>query len=281
MGTSRAISQIPVSFAYQSYLDSTLLEKAILSQRLNQGIVSSTKSESQTEGHVIGLAAESDTPVAFRIFGSERDSGIALLRPGQVLHTGKFTGFEYGLPFGWLGGGRGVIYVGNHEEALLNMGTSRPEMVFHRLRQKIAASANPLPALTRNWPLNFPWTHTLAGAGPTDQSGNPLFRVEPSRTLVRLRSAIIVPKTVGLIFRGSREFDEKSDGTYTLTDTTSVQTFLQFSASTDPQVALYPMASMSEDFIRLACDEGGLTLVDLGDGALTNVEVDIVRFGRI
>jgi hypothetical protein len=277
----RAISQIPVAFPFQSYFDSTLEEKAILSQPTNELIVPSTKKTSQGVGYVVGVAGFSTTPVAFRFFGGFNDTGVVILRPGQSMRIGRFLTFDYGLPFGWLGGGRSVIYVGHTPETQLDLGGGRPELVFHRARLAIEASGANLPTLKRNWPLQFPWSRTIRGTDSVDQKGNPILRVEPTRALLRLRSQIAVDKIVSFVFRGSREFDEASDGTFTLTNLTSAFAEVQFKASTDPSLALYPTAELPESLLHLACDEGGITALDLGDAALTAVEIDIVRFGRI
>lgn len=279
----RAISQIPVSFLFQSYFDSTDEKNALLVQATNDMIVASTKKASQGRGYAVGVAGFSDTPVAFRFNGSERESSVLFCRPGQVLRPGRFDSFEYGLPFGWLGGGHALIYVAHEEDVALDLGATKQEIIFHRTRVQIEASAADLPALKRNWPLHFPWTRAARGTAPSDQSGSPIIRVYPTRALMRLRSEIVVNKVVQLVFRGSREFDEASDGTFTLTDATTTFVEVSFAASTDPTTApaLFPTATIPEDFLHLACDEGGLTLLGLGDAALTAVEVDIVRFGRI
>lgn len=279
---ARAISQIPVNFLYQSYFSSTLYEKALLAQNAGDLIVSSTKSLYQGKGRLIALAGWSETPVAFRFSGQESDTNVVIVKPGQILDVGMFEGFECGLPFGWLGGGRAMIYVAHSAEALIDPGTAKPDIVFHRLRQKIVASASPLPAVTYNWPLAFPWKRAYSGAGPSDQRGTPMFRVEPTRTLIRLRMQNAVAKTVELLYRGSREFDEASDGTMTLADvgTTTWQDVV-FNTSTDPALIVYPMANLGQDFIHLAFDDGGVTFANLGDATLTNIEVDIVRYGKI
>ena len=277
----RAISQIPISFLFQSYLDSALEENALLAQPTNELIVPSTKRNFQGVGYAVGVAGFSDTPVAFRFYGSDSDSGVIFCRPGQVIRPGKFQAFDYGLPFGWLGGGRAVIYIAHSPETELDLGISRPELIFHRTRIQIEASANPLPTLKRNWPLHFPWTRAFQGTTLVDQRGNPIIRVEPTRALMRLRSQIAAPAIVGLVFRGSREFDEGSTGVVGVADLNSTFCEVQFNPSTDPSFAPYPMATIPEDFLRLACDEGGLSILGLGVAALTGLEVDIARFGRI
>jgi hypothetical protein len=275
----RTISQIPAAFPFQSYFDSTLEHLALLEQPTNQSIVASTKKTAQGSGYVVGVSGSSDVPVAFNFYGSD---STVICRPGQLIKPGgRFDGFDYGLPFGWLGGGRAVILVGRDETTEIDLGSARPDMVFHRTRLAIEASGANLPTLKRNWPLSFPWTQALRGSGPVDQRGTPIFRVHPTRALLRLRSAIVADTVVGLVFRGSREFDEASDGTYTLGDTTAVFCEVTFAPTTDPSLAHYPMASIPEDFLHLTCDEGGLTALGLGVAGLTGVEIDVVRFGRL
>lgn len=277
----RAVSQIPVSFLYQSYFDSALEEHALLNQPTNELIVPSTKDIAQGHGYAVGVAGYSDAPVAFRFYGSEADSGVVICRPGQLIRPGKFDAFDYGLPFGWLGGGRAMILVAHKDDAILDLGSPRAEMVFHRTRIQIEASASPLPTLKRNWPLNFPWSRALRDATLIDQQGNPLLRVEPTRTLLRLRSQIAASVTVGLVFRGSNEFDMDSTGAVGTADLASTFVEVTFPASTDPLFAPYPTVSLPEDFLRLACDEGGLSIFNLGVAGIAGLEVDVVRFGRI
>lgn len=278
----KAITQLPISFAFQSYLDA-LYESAILAQPTNELIVPSTKRTFQGRVMQIGSAGYSQAPIAVRAYGGANETGVFILRPGQSIRLGSSTGIEYGLPFGWLGGGLATLVIGESEDAHLDLGpSSRPEIIFHRFRTVIEASAANLPALKRNWPLQFPWTRATFGAADADQGGNPILRVEPTRTLLRLRSAIAADKSVSVVFRGSREFDESSVGAYALTNLTSTFVEMTFRASTDPLLPLYPSAMIPENFpFTLACDEGGVTLLDLGDATLTGVEVDVVRFGRL
>jgi hypothetical protein len=290
----RAISQIPVNFLYQSYLDTTLQETAILVQNTNQPIiptpdvipvVASTKYrvlKYEGAGRAVGLHSSSDTPLAVKFYGSDNDSGVLLLKPGQVIQPGPFTSMEYGLPFGWLGGGRGLLLIAHTPEAKLDVGSALPEFIFHRTRLLIQASASPLPALKRNWPLQFPWSQAVRGTNSADQKGNPLIRVVPTRTLLRLRLQIAAPVAVGLVFRGSREFDESDLGVVAVADLNSTFCEVTFPASTDPLFAPFPTISIPEDFLRLCLDEGGLSAFDLGNAAvLAEAEIDVVRFGRI
>lgn len=276
-----AISQIPVSYPFQSYFDSTLHERAILSQPKNSLLVPSTKKTEQGAGYAVGVSATSDVPVAFRFYGGKADSGVVICRPGQFIRPGQFSAFDYGLPFGWLGGGDAMIIVARTPDADLYLGSPATEIIFHRTRLLIQASASPLPALIQNWPRSFPWGHALSGVGPADQRGAPTIRVQPTRTLLRLRSAIAVPTTVGLVFRGSREFDENSAGTALVTDTDSTFTEVSFNASTDPLLRPYPTTTIQDPMNFLDCQDGGISALSLGVAGLVGVEIDVVRFGRI
>lgn len=273
-----SISHICESYAYQSYHSSTYYERAILSQPTSQLIVPSTKKTFQRAGSVVGVSAYSDTPVAIQFHGGA--SGVVLCRPGQAI-SGKFSGFDYGLPFGWLGGGNAVILIGHDADARLDLGAARPEIVFHRTRLAIEASAGALPTLKRNWPLRFPWAYALGDAG-IDQRGTPMIRVEPTRTTLRLRAQITVPTNIGLVFREPREFDEQSDGTYSPNDyMTAAYCEMTFRPSTDPELAFFSVEEIPERFLHLACDDGGVTALSLGNAAMEGVEIDVVRYGRI
>jgi hypothetical protein len=273
----RAISQIPVNFAFQSYFDDTLLQKAILEQAPGEGIVPSTLKRSQDKGNVVGLGGTSDCPLAIRFRGG-RDSAPIILRPGQVIRPGRFDGFDYGLPFGWLGGGLAVLFVGHEEDVDSYIGAARPEIIFHRTRLKIVADAV-TPTLVKNWPLRFPWTQAVRGASSSNQNGAPLLTVEPTRTLLRLRMNDIVGHTVRLIFRGSHDFDQDSAGAVGTTDQEYVD--LTFPANGAPTSTPYPMVELPAAFARLACDEGGVSATNLGVAALTDQYIDVVRYGRI
>lgn len=275
----RAVSQVPVAVTFQSYFDNTLLQKAILEQPANELIVPSTKKEYQGSGYAVALAATSDFPVTLKFQGG-RDSGHYILRPGEVVTPGPFEGFTYGLPFGWLGGGLALLKIAHAADVRLDPGPGRNEVIFHRTRLKIVTDAAG-PTLVNNWPLRFPWTQAVFGTNSIDQKGNSILTVEPTRVLLRLRLNIVVDKTVRFAFRGSHDFDQGSDGTVTTTfATNATYSDVVFSANVGTS-APYPLAELPASLARLACDEGGVNAIDLGDAALTDQYVDVVRYGRI
>lgn len=282
----RAISQIPVSFIYQSYFDSALLQAAILEQPTNMQIVPSTKKEFQGKVHAVALASGSDCPITVKFQGG-RDSGHYLLRPGEIIRPGECEGFTYGLPFGWLGGGLAMLKVAHTEDARLDPGPGRPEIIFHRTRLQIVADAalgdgtGGTIGVVNNWPGRFPWTQATRGSNAIDQRGASLLTVEPTKVLLRLRINDAAGKTVRLAFRGSHDFDQGSNGVVAVTATASTYVDVTFPANVSLLSLPYPMVALPDSFARLACDEGGVNAIDLGDAALTSQFIDVVRYGRI
>jgi hypothetical protein len=274
----RAISQVATNFIFQSYFEDTLLQKATQDQPANQLIVPSTMKSFQGEGHSVGLSGFADTPVAIK-FRGQRDSAEYILKPGEVVRPGHFVGFDYGLPFGWLGGGLAMLKIAHQQDVILDMGSARPEVIFHRTRLKIVADAvlGGL-AVLNNWPGRFPWTQMVRGANSIDQKGNSVLTVEPTQTLARLRVALAAAKPVRFIFRGSHDFDQGPTGAVTTADASF--TDVQF-AATPGTSQPFAITSLPAALSRLACDEGGVTVTDLGDAALTNQFIDVVRYGRI
>src|SRR5260221_7507391 len=139
--TSAPVQQISRLFLYQSYFDSTLLQNAILEQTRNSPIVESTVQENQIPGYAIGLHPSSQTPVAiqFKLGAQPSSSQAIVLKPGQVvrphglprgMNSGAFSGFRWGLPFGWLGGGVATLLVFSTPDADVSW-PGTPEVIFH------------------------------------------------------------------------------------------------------------------------------------------------------
>lgn len=286
--------QIPRLFTFQSYHDSTLLENAILQQAKNVPIVQSTLKIDQTPGYALGLAPSSQTPIAVEFLtGAKSGSATMLLKPGQVLRPQggtTFTGFRWGLPFGWLGGGLATVLVFTTKEAHVSW-AENSEVIFHRVRIPVLQPAD-LTALgannnaRKNWPLRFPWTQALFGASQLSQTGSPVTAIaNPTRTLMVLRgaSSLGAGSTMRMIYQATNDVGLNSAGAVVNTNpifedvTWPVFTSLGTSGNLATQ---NPFLMRTGGVARLAADDGGLALLDIsGFEALTGLFVDFVRYG--
>lgn len=296
--TSAPVQQISRLFAYQSYFDNTLLENAILLQNRNEPIVSSTVKEEQIPGYAIGLHPSSQTPVAlqFKIGGQPTSSQAIILKPGQIVRphglprgmsSGAFSGFRWGLPFGWLGGGVATLLVFQTPDADVAW-PGNPEVIFHRQRMKILDPAVVTADAPYNWPVRFPWTQAFQGANAISQQGQPAIAVEPTRVLMRLRMDTLGAAAVmRVLIQASNDFDLDSAGDPVLTPVG----FIDVTWGTIAGVGVtgnlntqYPIVEIGEVIGRLGADDGGLRLIDATSGAglpLADQYVDVVRYGRL
>lgn len=273
MRTDKAITQIPAAFAYQSYFDNALLQNAILDQMPGASIVDSTLQTADVEGVGVGLHPCSASPVAIRFKGGDSDSAEVILTPGQVVDVGEFSSFEWGLPFGWLGGGTSVLYVKHRPEARILFPDTAPEVAFHRTRMVIDGDFT--GALRQNWPGTFPWQAAVS-ANAVPQQGAPIISIEPGAVLFRLRVAMTTPATLYLRFRGIDEFDVDVTGALGTTDETVIP--LAFNGVPSG----FPLAWIQPEIARLVSSAGGLNIVDdANTNALSGSFIDVVRYGRM
>lgn len=294
-GISSPAQQLSKLFAYQSYFDSTLLERAILTQTRNEPIVASTAAEEQIPGYAIGLHPSSQTPVAiqFKIGAQKSSSQAIILKPGQVVRPyglpkgvsdGSFSGFVWGLPFGWLGGGQATILVFQTPDADVAW-PGDSEVIFHRQRMQILAQAALPAAAPKNWPLRFPWLQAIRGTDSVSQQGDALISVaRPTRVIMRLRvSTLAAAATMRIIFHETNDFDLDEDGAVIANQVGFIdQTWDLFaSAGAAGNLATqYPYIEIDDIISRLAADNGGIQLMAM-DAALNSLYVDVVRYGRL
>lgn len=266
---TRSVTQIPRTFPFQSYFDSLLLERAILAQPQGAAIIPATKAHSQTPGVGVTLHPSSESPVAIRFRGGDTDSSEIILTPGQTVIVGNFTSFDWGLPFGWLGGGTVLLYVMHRPDAMIAFpGGPAAPIPFHRARLIIGARTAP------NLPMSFPWPSATSGTGPTPQSGSPIVNVTPTATLFRLRSSIIAPTTLSAIWWATDVFDVDATGGG-IVEATEID--LSFPAVT---VGSFPIAWLQPDLARIGGDVAYLQITD-PTAALTGAYVDMIRYGTI
>ena len=191
----KSVTPISATFAYQSYLDSTALHQAILAQGAGNVIVDSTKQTAQIPGVGVALHPASNSPVTI-VFKGTSGSDPLVITPGQVVHVDPFVGFDWGLPFGWLGGGPVLLYVMHSKEAQINFAGSNAPVPFHRLRVPITNfNADPAAPGTPNWPLGFPWANAfrLSGTQTIPQQARPVLQVIPDITLMQYTGACSAP----------------------------------------------------------------------------------------
>jgi len=269
----KTITQLSAAFPVQSYFDSVLLQTAILSQPPGDSIIGSTLQSPQTPGYGVALHPSSETPIAIRFFG-ERESGVVILTPGSVLMVGPFDRFEWGLPFGWLGGGLALLYVLHQPDVKLDFSSNAPEIIFHRTRVPIeafGAITNPV-----NWPVAFPWGNAFSGSTPQDAA--PVIAIQPTKTFFRLRVNGAAPVTLAGLWRATSDFDTDSAGVVTTTEYAEQSISFPASSIVDPSV--FPTAWIDDPVTRLGGDDARFNLVD-PTGVLAGSFVDVVRYGRI
>lgn len=291
-GSSDApVVQIAQHFTYQSYFDSTLQETAILAQRQGEPIVDSTKQAVSVGGYALALHPSSQTPIAVRFQkgGQQGDSTTYILKPGQVIRpvgfTGadqRFSGFEYGLPFGWLGGGNVTLLVLRSPDAQVEF-IDRNEVLFHRTRMPILALAG-VPAagsLPFNWPTGFPWGKAYRDTVP-QQGQQSILSVTPTRVAMALRSGTLAaPATMRAYFIGTTDFHEISDGTVALTEAVAYDVVWPTWASLASAnfATQYPFQFLTPEMVQLSANSGAMVLVEASPGTLAGTYVDVVRYG--
>lgn len=184
---------VPVTydFPFQSYFDTALLQKALLPQ--NGTIVGAPAPSGMLTQQIGGVAMQllpgSMTPIAIDfVLANGVPSSPVFVKPGQIIRPGRFSSFQWGLPFGWLGGGVATLLIAQNAESDFGASASA-EVVIHRQRMLIQApNAGPL-TLAPNWPIRFPWPGAISGAtGGGPQGQLPVTGVvNPTKVMARLR----------------------------------------------------------------------------------------------
>jgi hypothetical protein len=293
-------------YPYQSYFDSALLEKAIVQQNPQDPIATLTKEDLQLPGYGIGLHPSSETPVAvqLRTGGKSATSSPLVLKPGMVYFPSGtergygFSGFTFGLPFGWLGGGMATLVIYQMPSSKSAYDT-RSEVIFHRQRLKIyqpadlvapPAGAGQIAQAPYNWPMRFPWVEAVRSAANISQRGQATFSVvAPTKVMLALRgvSSLGANTNVRLVFQATDDFTRDPNNLVTLTNpifqdvTFNAYTSLGAAgnlATQNPVVLLDHNTPAS----RLAANNGGVVAVDAsGAGTLTGCFLDVVRYGQL
>jgi hypothetical protein len=260
----------------------------------------------------VGLLPSSETPIAiqFSTGGQQGRSAVFRLKPGEVLwpfgrpngigHNGQFSGFQWGLPFGWLGGGSATLIVLRTADAKVTWASDHAEVIYHRIRLKILTAAE-INALTDplsssyigplNWPQRFPWPAAISGVTgqQLNQGGQPALAVQPTRTAMKLNlTALANPSNMRMYFVGADNWAQDQTGATDLTVavftdiiwgswTPNAAVQVPFSVAAETQVltgeaALYP------------ANAGAVVLgmvSDVADAGLTDATVDFTRYGKL
>lgn len=287
-------------FTFQSYFDATLLERAILTQNPNDPIIASTEDSSQESGYSLGLHPSSQTPIAVQFLqGGMPASSVLFLKPGQIItpfgrpnpnQASQFSGFRYGLPMGWLGGGLATICVFHTPKAIATW-TENAELLFQKVTVPIIALAAVTSAANnnarRNWPMRFPWSQALRGSSGVNQASNPVLAISPTKVLARLRGVTSLASSyaVRCIFQASNDFGLDNAGAVVNTNTPFIDIYWDIFSSigTSGNLATQtPFKGMPAEFVRIAADDGGLAIIDnSAAAAFASGSIDFVRYGTL
>lgn len=301
---------VPVThrFAIQSLFDQAAVSNGsqrVLVQPNNQEIVNAQVRNDA--GYSLGLAPWSQTPVAvrFKAGGSTGGSGVMILKPGQIVkpqgkappgRDGKqtpsnFNGFEFGLPFGWLGGGLATLFVFGSADAEMKWDATNAEVLFHcqqvRVRENSLDPPVPAQGTAANWPVKFPWTklfrNDIVSGGALQQQGQPSMAiVETTRVVLRLRQpAQNNYENCRAVLWGTDQFDHLVDG---LAVDTSLNGFYDFSWP-NPVANGYlphmPVVNLPTWLFANGGDDAIFTLEAPTGSTLIGADVDVIRFGRL
>lgn len=304
-----AANQLSRTFEYQSYFDSTLLEKAILTQAPNNPIVQSTKEQQQVSGWAIGNHPDSQTPVAVTFSGDGRQSGSsshiippgAIVRPtgGSANRQGGFQSFQWGLPFGWLGGGTATIVVFQTPTSWANWNV-RNQLIFHRFRAEIYAPSDlPLRAAISSWPRNWPTrfpsliTRRQESAVTIGQGGAPQIAIsQPGMVELQLHTTISSTSSMKALFLHTTDFSDEITVLPTPIQIGSVEFEVPARTSYVYPAGVYTEYTIFEAPLalsRLGCNGKAGSSVSLNSGVifvsddpqLQGQFMDVVRYGYL
>lgn len=196
--------EIPFDFPIQSIFNVAVAQYGILPQPKNAQIVQSTLEPKTIPCYAVAAPPDNECPVAIQFYanGARGKSGVLRLTPGQIVRphglqgdgsSGSAGGFDFGLPFGWLGGGRGRLIIFKTADSYLRYiaQAGGSELLFHQIALPIVAADGAVPP---NWPRAFPWPHAesqvdasgTAQSAPRDQAGKPYLTVRATKTVYEL-----------------------------------------------------------------------------------------------
>lgn len=294
-----------INFPWQSFFDNTQLGQALATQSSSEVIVSSTLTSIPAPGFWVGLHPDSQCPVAvkFKASAGVSDSQGVVLVPGQIVMPhgcAPFSGFDAGLPFGWLGGGTVQLVIGKTPAASVDWSFSS-EVVIQRQRVVIQADGA-APVFSLGLPTGFPWKNALrynavTPTAPFPQGGAALISTSPTRTEMKLRlTALANDALVMMLVKNSQAFDTGPGSTPTLSNDVEAIPILfpkivgsaaymptaGFSFPlTGAQLAAAGQGSQSPGVLLAGDDSTFCLLNESGNAALNGAFVDIVRYALI
>jgi hypothetical protein len=308
LATQEAAGNIQVKifdFPWQSFFDTTQLGQAIAVQPQNEPIVPSTKVAVPTPGFGLGLHPDSQVPVAvkFKSSAGVSDSQVTVLTPGQIVYPhgcAPFSGFDVGLPFGWLGGGSAQLVIMKTPEAAVWWAPGA-EVVIQRQRVLIQADGA-APTFSLGLPTGFPWKNALRynpvdPTSPFPQGGQAVISAVPTRTELKLRLTTLAANALVLmIVSNSQAFDTSQGSPATLSNEEEVVpilfpaivgAFAYFSTVgfdfpiTGAQLAAAGQGGHSPGVLLAGDDATFAFMNESGNAALTGAFIDVARYGLI
>jgi len=279
-------------FPYQSFLDDTQLGQAIAVQSPSDPIVASTKTTISSAGFGLGLHPDSQCPVAvqFKASAAIQAAQPMILTPGQIVFPhgcAPFSGFDVGLPFGWLGGGLAQLVTIKSPEAAVWWAPGA-EVVIQRQRVTLQPDGA-APTFSYGLPTGFPWKNAqryVSAGVSVPQGGQAIVAVSPTRTVLRLRvTTLAADARCVMVIKNGQAFDT---GTGSLNPAVAPtlsgeKTAISFTFPAIVGAAAYfPSVSFDLPGVLLAGDDAQFYLMnESGNAALDNAKVDVIRYGLI
>lgn len=293
-----SIVHIPDFFPFQSYFNAaaegtTPPSSAVLVQPSDDPIIPSTlRKRTGQSGYMLGLAPWSEAPVAVAFdLGPAGKASPIILKPGQVIAPAsgqKFKGFDYGLPFGWLGGGAITLALLKTPDAKVDWTGIQSEVLFHRFRTTILTGPIAANSLVPNWPNRFPWPalYRYDGANPpaTQNAKAVISIAEVTRTLLRLNvgaTDITNDNACSMLFYGTDHFSIGADG---ITPVNTDEFFYDIQWPVNATVvvgARNPLVFLPREIAAVAANTYGVRIYAPIGSALIGKTVDICRYGRL
>lgn len=291
--------QVNDLFALQSFFDATPETltpqgQAVLVAPKNEAIIPSTFRSKSHEGYAIGLAPWSEAPVAVEFtLGIQGKTSTLILKPGEIINPagdGRFKGFNYGLPTGWLGGGAVSLFVFRSKDAVCNWNGIQSEILFHRYRTTILAGApGPMtPPEYSNLPTRFPWIKNnrfISGTLVEAQNGQGAISIsEVTKTLLVLNQgavAITPGNACSIVFWGTDPFGIGADGLIAANTSNFFFDIYWPDNTLVPVGDRNPVVSLTRELASIPANQWGFAIYAPAGSPLIGMTVDMARWGRL
>jgi len=227
-------------------------------------------------------------------FGGEGSSAVVVVRPGETYVPAgdrPFKGFNYGLPFGWLGGGVVTFNIYKTPNARVDFAAKPDKVLFHRFRTTIlAAPVGPFvsPAYV-NWPSKFPWAKVQryegVGNNPAFQGTKPTMVIKEPEAVLRLNCGttdIALGNVCRMVFFGTDAFGIGADGeTANNADNLFYDLNWPIPSLAGIGTDANPVIDLPMPIARLASNQWGVAIYAPTGSPLIGMTVDIARYGRL